>query len=489
MQSRIEASRLSPRTTTLAMMLVCVSASASYSCAAPTDESIEPVGATEDALRFSSSKVRADLQCVWNHDDETFEAVFAYENRANETLRIDHGKANSLRVFGDGGAAANDGEQPSMFLAGHHSDVVTIRAPRRSLVAWQLGGRVELAHAWSPRCGSPPVTGRALFSTATFGGNGRTCRTCHSEKTGTLTPADVASRPEADPLFRWDGLDDFASGTDRIRRDATILVRVPLPPNVRLANDRAATSVVVRRGVPSTLNVPALDPVLMQDGRASDLMNQAHGAIMDHAQAPAPATPADLQRIADFQRTEKFFSSPLLADAFFFGRGPTLPEGTSDAERRGRAFFVDQPLGPNLEGVCALCHSGPMLNQTNQFLSAINPGLVAGLRFIDIGVTDVNLGGHPVQEFVVTAPDGTESTLASPDPGRLLISGRPIQANSFKIPTLWGSRSTAPYFHDNSAKNLDDVFDQYDRYFMLFLGKTLTEQQRVDITAYLDLLR
>ena len=35
------------------------------------------------------------------------------------------------------------------------------------------------------------LKGKKLFERATFGGNGRTCRTCHSKRTGTLTLADV----------------------------------------------------------------------------------------------------------------------------------------------------------------------------------------------------------------------------------------------------------------------------------------------------------
>ena len=36
--------------------------------------------------------------------------------------------------------------------------------------------------------------GRRLFRKETFGGNGRTCETCHSRKTGTLSPDDVQER-------------------------------------------------------------------------------------------------------------------------------------------------------------------------------------------------------------------------------------------------------------------------------------------------------
>jgi hypothetical protein len=36
---------------------------------------------------------------------------------------------------------------------------------------------------------APP--GRRLFTHETFGGNGRTCQTCHTEKTGTVSPEDA----------------------------------------------------------------------------------------------------------------------------------------------------------------------------------------------------------------------------------------------------------------------------------------------------------
>jgi hypothetical protein len=55
--------------------------------------------------------------------------------------------------------------------------------------------------------------GRRLFNLETFGGNGRTCRTCHSVANGTLTLDQIAARFDDDPtgpLFRGDGTDDGA---------------------------------------------------------------------------------------------------------------------------------------------------------------------------------------------------------------------------------------------------------------------------------------
>ena len=49
---------------------------------------------------------------------------------------------------------------------------------------------------------------RRLFEQETFGGNGRTCLTCHSRETGTVSPQDAQHRfatNPADPLFLADG--------------------------------------------------------------------------------------------------------------------------------------------------------------------------------------------------------------------------------------------------------------------------------------------
>ncbi len=117
--------------------------------------------------------------------------------------------------------------------------------------------------------------GKKLFERETFGGNGRTCRTCHRKDTGTLTLADVQRIIEkADPddaFLIHDALDDDGVGTTRVQAHATIRFTIPLPPWVSMADDPGATHVTVFRGIPSTRNTPALDPVLLHDGRAPTL--------------------------------------------------------------------------------------------------------------------------------------------------------------------------------------------------------------------------
>jgi len=64
--------------------------------------------------------------------------------------------------------------------------------------------------------------------------------------------------------------------------------------------------------------------------------------------------------------------------------------------------------------------------------------------------------------------------------------------NFFKIPTLWGVKDTAPYFHDGSAKTLEELVDQYEIFFKenpLLLITTFTEQDKKDIVEYLKILK
>src|SRR4030095_15985646 len=100
--------------------------------------------------------------------------------------------------------------------------------------------------------------GKRLFERETFGGNGRTCSTCHTSATGTISPMEAQRRLKGkahEPSFAHDGSDDGnGKGASRMLKDATILVEIPLPANVSLADDPTARSVVVRRGIPSTLH-------------------------------------------------------------------------------------------------------------------------------------------------------------------------------------------------------------------------------------------
>jgi hypothetical protein len=401
--------------------------------------------------------------------------------------------------------------------------------PRRAVIAAAIivmslaagctddGRIIDPVSSTSTADSRPVQDGRHLFDHETFGGNGRTCRTCHMPGHGTITVAAVQERlaeDPGDPLFRHDGLDDGVSGTSRIAAHATIRIELQLPPNVVLADNPSQRTIIVNRGVPTTLNAPALDvgplAALMYDLRDTDLQAQALGAIRAHAQNTIEPTPEQLDALATFQQTDRrFFSSSALRTFANGGPPPELPQGRTASEKRGRLFFVDTPSAPGQkQGACAFCHSGPMLNAANQFAfpDFRSP---TGVKVNTALVAETNRLGNPTFTFLVDNGLGDVRQVTTPDPGILLTNPRTPHLNAFlpppfvihpanftgffKTPTLWGVRHTSPYFHDNSAKTLRDVVDHYGDVFFNFFrigGEfiTLTEQDREDIVAFLRIL-
>ncbi len=344
-----------------------------------------------------------------------------------------------------------------------------------------------------------------LFDEATFGGNGRTCATCHMKESGTITLEAVQARHTADPndpLFRHDGLDNGAGGTSRITTHATIRVELELPPHVSIAGNPSQRTIVVFRGVPATRDAPALDGLaLMFDLRHSDLEEQALGAIEGHAQSTVAPTGQQLNFIANTQRwLRRFFSSDEL-HSFATANGPVpqLPAALTASEARGRQFFTVAPLTAGKEGACGVCHSGAMLNEVNALVPPAF-GIRPGGKFGNVLVAEANRNQNPRFTFLVDNGSGDVRSVTLADPG-LLLTGldsphfaaflqqpgqHPVAfAGSFKTPTLWGIRHTAPYFHDNSAKTLREVVDHYADVFFPPLGIHLTLQDREDIVTFM----
>jgi cytochrome c peroxidase len=331
---------------------------------------------------------------------------------------------------------------------------------------------------------SEELSGPDLYLKETFCGNGRTCATCHPLGTGTFSPAEAKLRFEKnpkDPLFRAiDSDDGKGKSYHRLIKHATVFVDIPLPSNVKLADQKKAKSVKLERGVPSTLDTPALDPVLMYDGREPSLEDQAESAILGHAEADREPTAKELSKISDFEET--LFSSETLKKYANGGPAPKLPAGKTDAEKRGATWFDSSVPS----GICAHCHSGPMLNEANQFNVF---GFPVGTRFITAFVSELNPRKLPTKTFFFTE-DNKVTKVTTPDPGRALITGKLSDVNFFKIPTLWNAKNTAPYFHDNSSKTLEAMVHHYKNFFEVFTdgGLVLSPQDEADIVAYMKLL-
>lgn len=208
------------------------------------------------------------------------------------------------------------------------------------------------------------------------------------------------------------------------------------------------------------------------DGRASSLEEQALGPIhnpvemgetLDNVVRKLQAIPGYRDQFRDvfgtdvttdgiakalaaFERT--VISGPSPYDRYLGGDEAAL----SAAARRGLEVFEGK-------GRCWLCHSGPMLSNQS---------------FHNIGV------GMDRPSF---------------DRGREDVTKNPADRGAFKTPILRNVALTWPYFHDGSARTLEDVIEVYDdggvanpNLDARIRPLRLTEAERRDLRAFLDAL-
>ncbi|HYU16108.1 MAG TPA: hypothetical protein VEL05_08560, partial [Candidatus Acidoferrum sp.] len=222
-------------------------------------------------------------------------------------------------------------------------------------------------------------------------GNGRASSDCHMVSDEfQLSPASAEARfqrlqrrrqrdPGADdPLFRPIDADDFrihgegASDYSNLRENGLIRITFPLPSNVKLIDPSTGlpsneTVVDVWRAVPSAFNVkrtgPDPDPPAwfrppnpqggyQLDARFATLQEQAHAALIAHAEIEGEPTGTTLDDLASFQNV--LFSSLRLFQASRaidqgITPGPDPDPPLDDLERQGKVVFLR---------ACAQCHGG-----------------------------------------------------------------------------------------------------------------------------------
>jgi cytochrome c peroxidase len=311
-------------------------------------------------------------------------------------------------------------------------------------------------------------------------GNGRACATCHvPSKNFTISPAEANARFKKnpnDPLFRSIDADDFAKDFTTVRTKGLFRVTLPLPANVSLVGS-SAREVKLWRAVPSIFNVKLTAPYT-HDGRAVDLAEQAKGAALEHSRPTTVPSDSFFQAIAAAQQLA-FSSSAVrnISDLIDDGQAPP-PVGQdygsplNALEQQGFAAFQEH---------CIVCHGG---NGRNEIITDIFPS-----GFFTAFVSERNRANLPVLQFDVTDPATNQITrVASPDPGRMLISGDIAEANAFDITALRGIAKTAPYFHDNSSPDLRSVIDHYNFIFTAGGIPAVPEDQIDELIAYLNRL-
>jgi mono/diheme cytochrome c family protein len=295
--------------------------------------------------------------------------------------------------------------------------------------------------ACQPKPADPQATliakGRDLFFNETFGGNGRTCGTCHrAEDNFSITPAFIATLPKNDPLFVAEfepALKENFENPKLMREFGLIL------ENLDGFDD--LPNRFVMRGVPHTLALRT--SVQSQtgphtgwsgDGAPGDgsLRGFATGAVIQHFTRTLDRVPG-----VDFRLPTEEELDALEAFQLSLGRSAdlTLPlplRGTIAA--RGQEIFLDDKVGK-----CNICHR--------------NAGASVTLAGMDIGNASFNTG-------VEDLPDQPARLTAEnvPDDDGFGAPGD----STFNVPPLVEAADSGPFFHNNSVETIEGAVGFYD---------------------------
>jgi len=346
---------------------------------------------------------------------------------------------------GAGGIAPQPSHRPDRSLA-QQAIELTARIVEKRTTATAALTRKDLV-----------TLGESLFFNETFGGNGRTCGSCHRrEDAFGLSPASIAALPGSDPLF-----------VAELDANLANLEHPPLMHSARgliLENIDGFANPPVFRNSPHFLNLALTAPYGLS-GEFPDLQTFATGAVMQHF-------PKTLNRQAgvDFRLP----TAEELAAMEAFMKSVSLPADqnfalerfvTTSAQRRGSDLFFSQAK-------CFNCHNGPVLAEATAALGGGNRNFNTGVVNLRIDLDDrpENPGGGPL-----------------PQEARGL--------REFNTPTLMGLVRTAPFFHDHSVQTLREAVTFYDGpefnaspASAVVGGIQLTAAQIDDLTAFLSSL-
>jgi cytochrome c peroxidase len=356
---------------------------------------------------------------------------------------------------------------------------------------WQLASPAGVASAAVPTSDPLIQRGFAVFFEETFGGNGRTCGSCHrAENNFTIDAPFIATLPDSDPLLK---AARDVPGLEGIRLDDPL--GLILESGLILENlDGPSPEGHVFRSVQHTLGLTATTtrprlPVFAGEdmgtppdertgwsgdgspGRGT-LHDFAVGAIAQHL------TQDVARRVGiDFRLPTQEEADALEAFQLSLGRSKDLALAAlafhEPAAQNGMNLFRSQ-------GLCFICHSEAGAR------SPANP------RFNNVNV-DQGVERRPETFALGLPPDagfGKAAKLAADGTFEGFGDGR------FNVQTLIEAADTAPFFHNNSAATLEDAvrhytteaFDPELAGFAPDLRPQLDESQVRDVAAFLRVL-
>ena len=288
--------------------------------------------------------------------------------------------------------------------------------------------------------------GSQLFFSETFGGNGRTCGTCHRlEHNLTIDAAFVATLPADDPLFVVpDGLEDRAllaqamirENVDGFEQPTVKFVERSVPHTLAMSTSlgEVATGIGMNNAPSTGVDGPPPDQRTGWSGDGAPgrgtLNEFAFGAIVQHftrSLGRVPGTDFRLPTQAELDALEAFqrFSGRqrnVLTPALTFG---------DPAAQAGRDSAIN-------EAQCVACHRDIVGDPATNFN-------------FDTGVARVALPfasatNMPSDGGFGVARDGASARFGN---------GR------FNVPPLFEAADTAPLFHNNAAATIEDAVAFY----------------------------
>ena len=217
------------------------------------------------------------------------------------------------------------------------------------------------------------------------------------------------------------------------------------------------------RNSPTTLNA-GFQFTQFWDGRAADLFEQAKGPILNPVEMAMPSEEAVVKKLSAIPAYPKMFAKafpgqkkPLTYDNLAhaiaaFERTLITHDRFDDFQNGDATLNSEERKGLELfmSKGCISCHMGPLL------------------------------GGSTYQKMGLIHPYENKE-----DKGRYNVTKQAGQEYWFKVPTLRNIKLTAPYFHDGSAKTLEDAVRTMG---WIQLNQKLSDQEVSSIVAFLGSL-
>ena len=306
--------------------------------------------------------------------------------------------------------------------------------------------------------GSPASTkgdlvalGEDIFFNETFGGNGRTCVTCHRpEDNWRITPAFIATLPDDDPLFIHEFSPEFRENfekADLLREWGLVLMN---PDGFGdLENDFVMRTVNSLRSVrTSVVGMPHegmenqldfMEPLTgwAGDGAPGDgsLRSFAIGAIIQHMPRTLAREPG-----VDFRLPTDEELDALEAFMLTLGRQEELSLPLplkGDLALRGQELFIDRD---NSNARCNVCHINAGASSLQA--SVLPQGRIVNLGSIVHATGEEFAPGKPTE--LIPLDDGYKDT------------------HQFNTPPVVEAADAGPLFHSGFVKSVEEAVDIYN---------------------------